>query len=187
MKTEFEAKFYPINKDEIREGLENIGAKLIHPETLMPLVQFTNWTNGFTDIHYLRVRDEFGKIKFAAKRHARKDGGIDDQKELQVEVSDFQTVVDILESAGLKGDYYQEKYREVWGLDGAEIVIDTCPELKPYIEIEAGSEQAVRDVASKLGFSWTDAIFTSTLEIYMKEHNMSKEDVIKRFKNWRFA
>lgn len=186
MNTEFEAKFYPVNKDKIREKLKSIGAKLVHPETLMPLVQFTNWANGFKDIHYLRVRDEFGKIKFAAKRHARNDDGINLQKELEVEVSNFQTIIDILESAGLQGDYYQEKYREVWELDEAEIVIDTCPELQPYIEIEADSEQSVKNIAKKLGLSWEDAIFTSTIEIYMKEYNMSKEDVIKRFKDWRF-
>ena len=186
MKTEFEAKFYPINKDKFRSILKEFKAKLIQPERLMPLVQFSNWVNKFDKIHYLRVRDEFGTVKLAAKRHARIGDELEMQKELEVEVSDFSTTIAILESAGLEADNYQEKYREVWELDGAEILIDTCPDLQPHIEIEAKSKEQVMELAKKLGFNWKDAIFTSILEIYMKEHDISKDEVKKRFKDWRF-
>jgi hypothetical protein len=35
MDIEFEAKFYPVNKDEIRKATEKIGAKLVKPERKM--------------------------------------------------------------------------------------------------------------------------------------------------------
>lgn len=113
MNTEFEAKFYPVKKDVIRKTLKDAGATLIHPEALMPMVQFSNWLNGFEDIHYLRIRDEFGTVKLAAKRHARSGDNLQDQKELEIEVSDFETTKNLLESTGLVADLYQEKYREV--------------------------------------------------------------------------
>lgn len=159
MKTEFEAKFYPVDKDNIRLILKQNGAKLIHSEELMPIVQFTNFANPQlkeNNIDYIRLRNEFGITK------------------------------GILELSGLICDFEQEKYREVWEFNNCEIVIDTCPGLKTYIEIEGVGEENVKDTALKIGLGWEDAIFTSTVEIYMKEHNLSRDAVFEKFKSWKF-
>lgn len=53
-------------------------------------------------------------------------------------------------------------------------------------EFEAKSEGEVRRVAELLGYNWEEAIFTSCLELYMNQHNLSREEVIEIFKDWRF-
>ena len=65
---------------------------------------------------------------------------------------------------------YQESKRETWTLGGAEVVIDEWPWINPYIEIEAENEAIVRDVATRLGFDWGDAVFGSVDVIYNKEY-----------------
>lgn len=39
----------------------------------------------------------------------------------------------------------------------------------PYVEIEGKSEDIVRQVAIKLGFTWSDAIFSSVNSIYLRD------------------
>src|SRR5690349_2354298 len=97
---EYEAKFYPVNKESYREKLRNIGAVLITPERKMrrSIVDKDGFSNLTAD--YVRVRDEGGKIRLSAKIHAREEGNLSDQEEIDVEVSDYDKTIKIIESFG---------------------------------------------------------------------------------------
>lgn len=186
-KTEFEVKFYPVNKDKVIADLKAKGAQLIQPEVKMIIVVYNHQTNPQIDGHYVRVRNEGDKVRLSIKVHATKDGRVADQKEIDTIVSSFGATVEILERTGLKRSGYQEKMRETWKLDTSEIVIDTWPGLETYIEIEDQSEEAVHNTADKLGFKWEDKIITSVVEIYMEKYGLTGEKVLELMGNTTFA
>jgi adenylate cyclase class IV len=67
METEFEAKFYPIDKDAIRKKLREIGAKLVQPEVLTKIIVFNSKFNPSIKCHYIRVRDEGNGVTMSVK------------------------------------------------------------------------------------------------------------------------
>jgi adenylate cyclase class 2 len=181
MDTEFEAKFYPVNKNEIREALTKIGAKMVKSERKMRRVISNRRAYPQLKCDYIRIRDEGeDMVRLSAKVHALEGGAVTDQKEVDVKVSDFDKMLEILELMNLKPTKYQETLREEWGYKGVEIVIDTWPGLQPYIEIEAHSEDEVKEVAEKLGFDWEKKIITSNVEIFCKVYNLNEDEVLKR-------
>ncbi len=187
METEFEAKFYPVDKEEIRKKLKKIGAKLVTPERKMRRVISDIATYPQLKCHYLRVRDEGdGVVRMSAKLHTHEKGKVSDTKEIEFEVSDFDKAVELLELAGLKPSRYQETLRETWEYDGVEITIDTWPGLEPLLEIEGKSTAAVRKVANRLGFDWGRKIVTAVPEIYAKAHGLPIEEVLEKISNLTF-
>jgi adenylate cyclase class 2 len=186
METEFEAKFYPVDKEAYRKKLKSVGAKLMLPERKMRRIIVDSVTHPQLKCDYIRVRDEGGLVRLSAKIHAGLKGKLSDQKEADVTVSDFEKTRQIIEAMGFDFDIYQETLRETWNLDGAEVVIDTWPGLEPYTEIESGSEADVRKVAEILGLSWENRIITSVKEVYSKVYKISIEAVSKKIANLTF-
>jgi len=187
METEFEAKFYPINKKLIRSKLKKIGARLVQPETLTRIIAFNSKFNPAINCHYVRVRDEGNCITMSVKINAKENEKLTDQKEIKVKVDDFDKTVEILERLSLHRSGNQEKLRETWQIDNVEIVIDTWPELETYIEIEAPSEELVKNTAEKLGLDWKERIITSVIEIFMKKYSQTADEVLKKFENLTFG
>ena len=98
--TEYEAKFYPVNKDEYRKKLESVGAKILRPERKMIRIVADRRGNPvLSSSCNIRVRDEGNLIRLSLKISAEHDGKLSDQKEVDVEVSDFEKTKIILEAA----------------------------------------------------------------------------------------
>lgn len=173
METEYEATFWPIVKDEIRDRLVRAGAAKIYDERLMRRVVFyLPPTSPLSNsIAWARVRDEGDKTTMSIKQLAKHDE-ISDQKETELTISDFDTGVEMLRLIGCDEKAYQETKRELWQLDGTDITLDEWPFLEPFIEIEAKSEERVRSVSEKIGFDWTEALFCSTDIIYSKRYGI---------------
>lgn len=124
MNIEYEATFLNIDKDVIRKKLKETGAKLIKPEFLQKRVVFNLPGKSGTG-SWLRVRDEGDKITMSFKLV---DGSeIENQKEINLVIDDFEKGVEFLETIGCEKKAYQETKREIWGLDNAEICIDEWP------------------------------------------------------------
>ena len=186
MDTEFEAKFYPVNKEEFRKKLKDLGAKLVFSERKMKTVLGDKHNNPHLNCDYIRVRNEGNLIKLSAKIHAEESGKLSDQKETYVEVSDFDKTVEIFERSGLKLTYYQEKLRETWKFEEAEIVIDTWPGLESIVEIEADSEEKVKEVAKRVGFNWDKKILTAAAEVFAKVYGLSIDKILEKISNITF-
>lgn len=183
---EFEAKFYPVDKHEYREKLRKLGATLKTPERKMRRAIVDSSTYPQLTCHYVRVRDEGNSIRISAKTHARTGGKLSDQKEIDIEVSDYDKAIKIIESMGFKFTIYQETLRETWKHKNAEITIDTWPGLDTYSEIEANSEEEVKQIAEKLDFEWEKRIITGIKEVYMKVYGLTREEVTEKIKNITF-
>jgi len=180
MKTEFEAKFYPVDKEEYRKKLHEVGAKLTIPERKMRRVIADHHDNNGLKCHYIRVRDEGGVIRLSAKIHAEPDGRVSDQKEADIEVPDFDKAKEILELAGLKFAKYQENLREEWGFEEATITIDTWPCLETYSEIEASSEEQVKEIAGKLGLKWEGKLLLALDELCSKVYGIAQAEALEK-------
>ncbi len=184
--TEFEAKFYPVDKDEYRKKLTKIGATLITPERKMRRAIVDRLVYPQLQCDYVRVRDEGDVIRLSAKIHAQEGGNVGDQKEIDVTVSDYDKTIQIIEMLGFAFTTYQETLRETWSYKDAEITIDTWPGLEAYSEIEANSEEAVKQIAEELGFDWKKRIITSAKELFMKKYDLTSEEALKKTSHLTF-
>ena len=170
MKIEYEATFINIDKEDIRKKLQKSGAKLTKPEFLQKRVVFNLPKGHEIKGGWLRVRDEVDKITMSLKVI---DGDkIENQKEICVEVDNFQQAELLLTAIGCQKKSYQETKREIWALENVEITIDEWPFLEPFVEIEGNSESAVKKTAEKLGFNYKEALFCATDLLYNKKYGI---------------
>ena len=173
MKIEYEATFAKINKEEIRERLNQVPAKLVKPEFLQKRAVFRFPKGHEVAEGWIRVRNEGDKITMSVKVI---DGDkIEDQKEVCLKVDNFEEAVSLLTAIGCVQKSYQETKRELWLLDGVEVTIDEWPFLEPFVEVEGKSEAKVKVVATKLGFNWNQAKFCSVTNLYEEKYGVSKE------------
>ena len=188
MKTEIEVKFLNIDFDEIREKLTNLGAILEEPMRTMRRYTFDNAYMKKGKDAFVRVRDEGKKVTVTYKQFDSLS--LHGAKEIEIEVSDFDQTVALMQEIGAGEDAqsYQESRRETWRLDQAEIVLDEWPWLKPYIEIEGGTEETVRHTADLLGLSWDDAVFGDVMVAYRAQYpHLSTKNTVGAIAEVRFG
>jgi adenylate cyclase, class 2 len=172
MEIEFEATFINQDKDVAREKLKMAGAVLVRPEYMQRRTVFNLPIGHEIDGGWLRVRDEGDKITMSLKIV---DGQkIENQKEICLEIKDYKTAVDFLETLGCEKKAFQESKRELWKIGSIEITIDEWPFLEPFVEIEGRSEQEVKSISEKLGFDYKDAKFCSVDHLYKLKYNIEE-------------
>lgn len=185
--TEYECKFYPVDKEEYRKKLKDLGAVLAIPERKMIRAIADSHVNAILPkMNYIRVRQEGNLIRLSYKTTADQNGNLSDQKEIDVEVNDFDKTVKILEATGLKFNRLQETLREEWEYKGAQITIDTWPGLDTYSEIETTSEEKVKEIATDFGFDWNRKIITAAAEVYSRVYKIDIEEVLTKISNITF-
>ncbi len=177
MQIEYEATFLNIDKDEVRRKLKNAGAELIRPEFLQKRFAF-NPAAMNTPYCWARVRDEGDKITMTYKESGRDK--IEDQKEINLIVDDFDKAVEFLEAVGCHKKAFQESKREIWHLDKVEICLDEWPFLEPYVEVEGKSEEEVKKVSEKIGFGWNKARFCSVEAFYAEKYSLDPEIICNK-------
>lgn len=175
MEIEYEATFLNIDKKDIKNRLERVGAKLVRPEFLQKRIVFDLPKGHEIKGGWVRLRDEGDKITLTFKFVS--GDRIEGQKEINLIVNDFEKTRKFLQIIGCQGRSYQENKRELWEMGNTEITIDEWPFLEPYIEIESDSEDSVKSVAEKLGFDYQDALFCSTDMLYSKKYNIPENVV----------
>lgn len=172
METEYEATFLDVDKDKIRARLKKAGAVLVKSEFLQKRVVF-NLPAGYDGKSWLRVRDEQDKITMSYK--CAGTDKIEDQKEINLVIDNFEKGEEFLEKVGCRKKAYQETKREIWNLDGVEICIDEWPFLEPFVEVEGKSEEQVKSISKRIGFDYSKAWFCSATLIYNKKYGVSCE------------
>lgn len=182
---EYEATFMDVDVEEIRERLQLAGAELVRPMRLMRRYVFFPPSKKNVMREYIRVRDEGEKVTMSWKC-MEDGGGIEDQKEVEVVVDSFEKGKLFLEQLGCEVKAYQESKREKWMLDEVEVCIDEWPWVEPYVEVEGGSEEAVREVSEKLGFDWNKAYFGALAGVYSKKYDVSEQVINNETKEIRF-
>ena len=85
-------------------------------------------------------------------------------KELEVEVSDFDTMNHILQTLGFRCEQIYEKWREIFVLNKTLFCLDCMP-FGNFLEIE-GREEDIKHYATRLGLQWSRRILLDYLEIF---------------------
>lgn len=176
IETEYEAMFANVDVDSFKQKLQSIGAQLVKPLFSQRRVVF-NFPKGHEiEGGYIRVRDEADKITMSLKiMHGT--GLIDSQKEIDLVISNYDKAISLLKLLGATPKAEQETKREIWNIDGVEIMIDLWPFLEPIVEIEGTNELEVKKVAELLGFDWENAIFHSIDYVYNQKYNVSLDRI----------
>ncbi len=105
MEIEYEATFPNINKEEIRERLQESGAVLVRPEYTQRRKVYHLPEGHEIRGGWMRVRDEGDKIMITLKVV---DGEkIENQKEINVKVTDFEAACDLVATLGCREKAYQ--------------------------------------------------------------------------------
>ncbi|MBR2998400.1 CYTH domain-containing protein [Candidatus Saccharibacteria bacterium] len=171
MQNEIEAQFLSVDKTKIRAKLQSIGATCIKPEIKMKRVIFDAGPHRF-----IRVRDEGDKIVMTYK-NVEDDNSILGTKEINLIVNDYDDAVLFMQETKLPIKAHQETLREIWQFQDVEICIDTWPWIPSFIEIEGPTEDAVWNVAAKLGFSKAAAKFGSVDTTYQHYYGVDCDTV----------
>jgi adenylate cyclase class 2 len=161
---EIEVKFHINAIAEIRDKIVNLGA--------LSQGRCFETNIRFEDEHHrlirrralLRLRKD-RKTTLTFKSEVPDDGHqFKICNELEVEVNDFDTMHQILESIGFHGEQVYEKWRETFILDDATLCIDTLP-IGSFLEIE-GTGAAIKPIAKNLGLRWEDRILINYLALF---------------------
>jgi adenylate cyclase class 2 len=112
----------------------------------------------------LRLRQQEGRNILTMKRPARQDAKYKIREEIEADVSDFAGAQKILLGIGFRVFFVYEKYREVFSLPGARVMLDETP-IGNFLEIE-GEPAGIDQVASQLGFSSKDYITASYSRLF---------------------
>lgn len=187
MKQEIEVKFLNIDHDYMRERLKDQGATCEQQMRLMrraimdyPDNRLQNERDGF-----VRVRDEGNKITLTYKQI--KELTIDGVQEVELVIDSFEQATEFLRQLGLNVNSLQESKRETWKLDGVEVVLDEWPWVKPYIEVEGESEDAIRAVSQKLGLNYAEAKSGDVMVVYRSEYpHLKMSDTVGNLSAVRF-
>ena len=106
-------------------------------------------------------------------------------KELEVEVSDFDTMYLILQTLGFHCEQIYEKWRETFVLNETLFCLDCMP-FGNFLEIE-GREKDIKNYVSRLGLHWRNRILLNYLEIFnilkIREKLDFKDVTFDNFKN----
>lgn len=163
MPIEHEAKILDIDPDTIdRHILDKGGHKLGERFMRRYVYDIAPGVDG----KWIRLRDD-GKRTTLAVKEITSDA-IDGTHEVEVSVDDFAATNALLEMVGFSAKSYQETKRTSYTLDGAELELDTWPQIPPYLEIEAATKADVIRVAELLGYTEADLTGENTIKIYAR-------------------
>jgi len=160
MAIETEIKLLGINLDKVNCALEECGAILMYERFLRNTIFYTFQEN---DYEYLRVRDDTVEVTLTYKK-IQSDGLSTIEQEIMV--NSYDETIKLLFSLGLRRKRVDEKKRRRYKLHNAIVDIDFWPNIPPYIEIEAPTEQDIRDACIKLGLEFNSRFMGDTLDVF---------------------
>jgi adenylate cyclase class 2 len=156
MCTEIEAKLKVDSLQEIEAALKNLGAEFV-AEQFQTDIHFDNADSTLSKSDQalrLRRQEINGKVKFfLTYKGAREKSNFKKRREIEIEVSNGDSMQVLLESIGYKKTLSVEKKRLLWRFGGCEIALDELPQLGTFVEIEGPDDKTITEVQQKLGLS----------------------------------
>jgi len=186
---EIEVKFYVPDIDAIRARVRSLGAE---PKGggFETNIRFDDEEMRLTrGKKLLRLRQD-SRCRLTVKSPPDDPGDADTEfkifRELEVDVSDSQTMIAILEQLGFTPRQVYEKQRETYFFNRTELCLDTLP-FGHFLEIE-GAKDDIRKAAEAIGLDWEKRITANYLSLFaslQKQLNLPFEDVT--FENFKKA
>lgn len=167
---ETEVKILVPSFEDIEKRLNQLGAELITDRVHERNVRYDMEDGSLNNRGaVLRLRAD-NRIRLTYKEPGSIERGIVTREELEVEISDFETMQAILMKFGYMPSMTYEKYRTTYRLDGAEIVLDELP-FGFFVEIE-GDVESIEDLINELGLANIERRGESYAKLfdYVKHH-----------------
>jgi adenylate cyclase class 2 len=144
--------------------LHELGAQRLYPETFEDNIVLDRRGELRTKGSLLRVR-KFGKYSIITYKGPMSiEGGVKSREEVQTAVESFELAIQLFDALGYKPVFRYQKFREVWRVKDAEVVIDRTP-IGEYFEIE-GPLDRIRALAAELGMEMEQAIRQTYADLY---------------------
>lgn len=152
MQFETETKILNVNKKEIKQVLDFLGAKkILDTQFIVDWYQDSGTVEG-KEPWYLRIRSDVeGNHELTWKGKSEKLGTSRTHKEIKLAVSDPEAARAFLKELGLENYARQEKFRTSWKLKGWRFDLDEYPGMPAYLEIEGKSEDHIQEAIKLLG------------------------------------
>jgi adenylate cyclase class 2 len=177
---EVEVKFFMPDLTAFRERLLAAGAVLVKPRVFERNVVFdTADKRLFRELSLLRLRQDTAvtlTYKSTPKNLPQSEAKV--REELEVTVTDFDTLAQILQRLGFAPMQVYEKYRETFQWQAVEIVLDELP-YGNFVEFE-GEEAGLKTAVSHLNLNWSDRLVTNYLALMAQlkaKYNLSFNDL----------
>lgn len=153
---EIEVKYFLEDIETIRERLIQSGADS-NGRNFERNICLDNENDGlFLSDSLLRLRkDDRATLTYKAIPDAG-DPEFKVLKELEVEISDFETMLNILCALGFHQSQIYEKYRETFTIGDAKLCLDHMP-FGNFLEIEGGKDE-IRNLSQQIGMQWSRRI-----------------------------
>lgn len=168
---EVEVKFFMPDLAAFRERLLAAGTVLIKPRVFERNVVFdTADKRLFRELSLLRLRQDTAAsasagqavtLTYKSRPKNLPPSEAKVREELEVTVSDFDTLAEILQQLGFAPVQVYEKYRETFQWQAVEIVLDELP-YGNFVEFE-GEEQGLKTAVSHLDLNWKNRILGNYL------------------------
>ena len=184
MPLEIEAKIKVDSCEPVRSRLKALGARRLYRITETNRIFDTPDQSLFRRGSGLRVRTCRGEGEVPGSTLTFKGpalaGAYKSRNELETQVADAASTVDILAALGYRIVITFEKRREEWYAEGLHVSLDEVPRLGSFVEIEGPDEAGVRRVQERLGLADSPSISRSYIALlidHARERGLAFESV----------
>jgi len=167
---EIEVKFYIPDRKSVRQRIIDLDARS-HGRLFETNLRFENPQNSLIKHKaLLRLRKDKKATLTYKSSPPESNAEFKIFDELEVEVSQFSTMNQILHALGFRAVQKYEKWRETLTLEDTHFCLDTMP-FGDFLEIE-GRKNKIKYFAARLGLNWEERILKNYLEIFdiLKNH-----------------
>jgi len=167
---EIECRFLEIDKEALVKKLLELGAE-DRGETLLEETIIYDAAGAWkTGNRFLRLRKVGDKIKLAYKEH--REHAVDGAFEIEFGIDDYAKAELLFEKIGLVPFRRQQKKRHTLDLKGVTFDIDTWPRIPTYVELEAESEQSLKDAVKSINYDWKNAVFQNAAWVIEEKYGI---------------
>ncbi len=163
--TEIESKYLVRDLQRLAARLAALDARIVQPRTYERNIRFDQ-PDGSLRLakKVLRLRED-DKARLTFKGPGEAQDGIYTREELEVEVSDFDSMQSILQSLGYAQFAFYEKFRTTYAFKQCLIMLDEMP-YGNFVEVEGPNALSVTAVSEMLGLDTTLSLCDSYLGLF---------------------
>ncbi len=159
---EVEAKFYLRHLADVRQRVLDAGGRLTSPRHLERNERYDTHDGRLTASgEVLRLRIAEGMM--LTYKGVRTEP--EERREIEVEVADSAAARALLAALGYRIVVVYEKYREVFGLEDCQVMLDELP-FGCFVEIEGSSRASIQATARRLHLDWGRRVSSSYVQLF---------------------
>jgi adenylate cyclase class 2 len=161
---EVEAKFHLASHYRLRQQILELGGRSLTARFLERNTRLD--TSGHKlagDRMLLRLR-QGRKTTLTVKQGT---DSFEARHEYEIEVDDYESALELLGALGYHKTVIYEKYREVYELNGVQVMLDEMP-FGCFAEIESDDISRIQTAAGQLGLDWDDRIQQSYVAMFAR-------------------